>query len=145
MSDTPHCRFCRAPLTQTFVDLGLQPISNDYLTEAQFASGNERVYPLHARVCAVCFLVQADDSVPADEIFDADYAYFSSYSTSWVEHARRYAEAMHHVAVVDVEDALTAESPAAAMHAVVVGTVMVDPVLLALRRVAQEAVSAQRA
>ena len=58
---------------------------------------------------------------------------------------RRYAEAMHDVAVVDVEDALTAESPAAAMHAVVVGTVMVDPVLLALRRVAQEAVSAQRA
>ena len=54
-------------------------------------------------------------------------------------------EAMHDVAVVDVEDALTAESPAAAMHAVVVGTVMVDPVLLALRRVAQEAVSAQRA
>ena len=93
MSDVPHCRFCRAPLTHTFVDLGLQPISNDYLSEAQFAAGTERVYPLHARVCDVCFLVQADDSVPADEIFDADYAYFSSFSTSWLEHCRQYAEA----------------------------------------------------
>jgi hypothetical protein len=93
MSTTPHCRFCRAPLTHTFVDLGAQPISNDYLTEEKFRSGTERVYPLHARVCEVCFLVQADDSVPADEIFDADYAYFSSYSTSWLEHCRRYAEA----------------------------------------------------
>ena len=85
---SPPCRFCRAPLTHTVVDLGLQPISNDYLTEAKFASGTERVYPLHARVCEVCFLVQADDSVPADEIFDADYAYFSSFSTSWLEHCR---------------------------------------------------------
>ncbi len=93
MSSTPHCRFCRAPLTHTVVDLGLQPISNDYLTEEQFRSGTERVYPLHARVCDVCFLVQADDSVPADEIFDADYAYFSSFSTSWLEHCRQYAEA----------------------------------------------------
>ena len=92
MSTVPHCRFCRAPLTHTFVDLGLQPISNDYLSQAQFDSGTERVYPLHARVCAVCFLVQADDSVPADEIFDADYAYFSSFSTSWLEHCRQYAE-----------------------------------------------------
>ncbi len=58
---------------------------------------------------------------------------------------RRYAEAMREVAVIDVEHALTARSPEAAMHAVVVGTVMVDPVLVALRRVAQEAVSAQRA
>jgi len=92
MTDVPACRFCRAPLTHSFVDLGLQPLSNAYLTEAQFQAGTERTYPLHARVCDRCFLVQADDAVPADAIFDADYAYFSSYSTSWLEHCRAYAE-----------------------------------------------------
>jgi SAM-dependent methyltransferase len=90
---TPHCRFCRAPLTHTVVDLGLQPLSNAYLTEDQFEAGTEKVYPLHARVCDRCFLVQVEDVVPADAIFDATYAYFSSYSTSWLEHCRAYAEA----------------------------------------------------
>jgi C-methyltransferase C-terminal domain/Putative zinc binding domain/Methyltransferase domain len=90
----PACRFCRAALTHTFVDLGRQPLANSYLTKAQLAAGNEPVYPLHARVCARCFLVQVDDAVPAEAIFDAGYAYFSSYSSGWVEHARRYAEAM---------------------------------------------------
>jgi hypothetical protein len=93
MSPNPPCRFCRAPLTHTLVDLGLQPLSNSYLTEAQFEARNEPVYPLHARVCDRCFLVQADDAVPAGEIFGADYAYFSSYSTSWLEHCRDYAQA----------------------------------------------------
>ncbi len=88
------CRFCRTPLIHTFVDLGLQPLSNSYLTAAQLAAGAERSYPLHARVCHRCFLVQVDDVVPADAIFDEAYAYFSAYSTSWVEHARRYAVAM---------------------------------------------------
>jgi hypothetical protein len=91
---TPLCRFCKTPLTHTFLDLGDQPLANSYLTAEQLAAGTERAYPLHVRVCHACFLVQADDAVPADHIFDADYAYFSSYSTSWVEHARRYAEAM---------------------------------------------------
>ena len=93
MSVAHLCRFCRAPLTHTFVDLGAQPLSNAYLSEARFEAGDEKVYPLHVRVCDRCFLVQADDSVPADEIFDADYAYFSSYSTSWLEHCRAYAQA----------------------------------------------------
>lgn len=93
MSSVPLCRFCRAPLTHTLVDLGLQPLSNAYLTAAEVKAGRERLYPLHARVCDRCFLVQADDSAPADQIFDADYAYFSSYSTSWLEHCRTYAEA----------------------------------------------------
>jgi hypothetical protein len=75
------------------VDLGEQPLSNAYLTEAQVQAGTEKVYPLHARVCDRCFLVQVDDSAPADEIFDADYASFSSYSTSWLEHCRAYARA----------------------------------------------------
>ena len=93
MSPAPACRFCRSPLTHTLVDLGEQPPSNAYLTEAEFEAGAERLYPLHARVCDRCFLVQVDDAVPADAIFDADYAYFSSYSTSWLEHCRAYAEA----------------------------------------------------
>ena len=91
---TPACRFCRSPLTHTLVDLGLQPLANSNLTAAELAAGTERTYPLHARVCASCFLVQVDDPVAADEIFDSGYAYFSSYSASWVEHARRYSEAM---------------------------------------------------
>ena len=91
---TPVCRFCHSPLTHTLVDLGRQPLANSNLTAEQLAAGDEKTYPLHARVCAECFLVQVDDPVAADEIFDAGYAYFSSYSASWVEHARRYAEAM---------------------------------------------------
>ncbi len=90
----PTCRFCRAPLTQTFLDLGDQPLANSYLTKAQLESGKEGFYPLHTRVCGQCFLVQADDPVAADAIFDEGYAYFSAYSASWVEHARRYAHAM---------------------------------------------------
>jgi SAM-dependent methyltransferase len=94
MTDLPLCRFCRTPLTHTLVDLGDQPLANSYLTPAQLAAGREAAYPLHARVCHACFLVQVDDVVPAEAIFDEGYAYFSSYSASWVEHARRYAEAM---------------------------------------------------
>ncbi len=90
----PTCRFCRAPLTQDFLDLGLQPLANAYLTPEQLAAGMEKTYPLHTRVCGSCFLVQADDPVPAGEIFDDGYAYFSSYSDSWVAHAKAYAEAM---------------------------------------------------
>lgn len=90
----PLCRFCRTPLVHTFIDLGRQPLSNSYLSAEQLAAGNEPSYPLHARVCHTCFLVQVDDAVPADAIFASDYAYFSAYSTSWVEHARRYAVAM---------------------------------------------------
>ena len=90
----PLCRFCRTPLVHTFLDLGRQPLANSYLTAEQLAAGTEAAYPLHVRVCHACFLVQADDAVPADAIFDEGYAYFSSYSTSWVEHAKRYAAAM---------------------------------------------------
>ena len=90
----PLCRFCRTPLIHTFVDLGRQPLANSYLTAEQLAAGDEPTYPLHARVCHQCFLVQVDDVVPADAIFDDGYAYFSAYSSSWVEHARVYAQAM---------------------------------------------------
>lgn len=87
-----ECRFCHAPLTRSFVDLGLQPLANSYVA-ANKAGTLEPRYPLHARVCDACLLVQVDHNVPAEAIF-SDYAYFSSYATSWVEHARRYAQTM---------------------------------------------------
>lgn len=93
MSDTlPACRFCGAPLTQTLIDLGSTPLANSYVERSNLGQP-DRCYPLHARVCCTCFLVQVDDVVPASDIF-SDYAYFSSYSDSWVEHAKTYAAAM---------------------------------------------------
>ncbi len=88
----PSCRFCRAPLEQTFVDLGMSPLCESYLSGEQL-NQMEPFYPLHVYVCSKCFLVQLEAFVTASHIF-SDYAYFSSYSTSWVEHARKYAEKM---------------------------------------------------
>ena len=81
-----HCRACGAPLTETFVDLGATPLANSYL-EPDDRDRMEPHYPLHARVCGVCLLVQLPAVQTAEAIF-SDYAYFSSYSDSWVEHAR---------------------------------------------------------
>lgn len=89
MTGFPACRFCGATLTRTFVDLGEMPLANSYLEEWQLSEPEAR-YPLHARVCDECLLVQVDDVVPPEAIF-GDYAYFSSYSDSWVKHARRFA------------------------------------------------------
>ena len=89
-----HCRLCGSPLTHSFVDLGATPLANSYVTSEQLSRGGERSYPLHARVCEACLLVQVDETLPPDAVFPADYAYFSSVSSSWVAHARRYAEAM---------------------------------------------------
>jgi 2-polyprenyl-3-methyl-5-hydroxy-6-metoxy-1,4-benzoquinol methylase len=86
----PACRFCGAPLTQTFVDLGMSPLSNSYLRADQLGR-MERFYPLHARVCGRCFLVQLEQFERPENIFE-DYAYFSSYSESWLRHACEYAE-----------------------------------------------------
>jgi SAM-dependent methyltransferase len=74
-----------------FVDLGVTPLANRNLRLDEIAS--EEKYPLICRVCSQCFLVQVDDSVPPGEIF-SDYQYFSSYSASWVDHARRYCDAV---------------------------------------------------
>jgi SAM-dependent methyltransferase len=87
----PTCRSCDAPLTRTFLDLGQQPLANSYLTGEQLAAGDDPVYPLHALVCDVCRLVQIEEVVTPEAIF-SDYAYFSSYSDSWVAHAQRYAK-----------------------------------------------------
>ncbi|WP_288903225.1 class I SAM-dependent methyltransferase [uncultured Sneathiella sp.] len=90
MTSPLSCRFCHQELTRTLVDLGSTPLANSYLREESHIAA-EKSYPLHARVCETCFLVQVEDVVPAEDIF-SDYAYFSSFSSSWVEHARRYAE-----------------------------------------------------
>ncbi|MEJ2408776.1 MAG: class I SAM-dependent methyltransferase [Novosphingobium sp.] len=87
MSTRP-CRFCGTQAEQPFVDLGSTPLANAYLTREQL-SGPEPSYPLRAFVCPQCKLVQADSFVPPEDIF-SHYAYFSSYSDSWVEHARRF-------------------------------------------------------
>lgn len=84
------CRHCGTPLEHTFLDLGFAPPSNAYLTEADL-SRPEKYYPLKIKVCNQCWLVQTEDCAQADELFSADYAYFSSTSTGWLEHAARYA------------------------------------------------------
>ncbi|MGC5166853.1 methyltransferase domain-containing protein [Luteimicrobium sp. DT211] len=86
----PACRLCGAPLEHTFVDLGMSPPCETYLTPDQVDQG-ETFYPLHVRVCSQCLLVQLPAYIPAEDIF-SDYAYFSSYSDSWVEHARRFVD-----------------------------------------------------
>lgn len=85
-----NCRHCGAPLQHTFLDLGFAPPSNAYLA-ADALSRPEKYYPLKIRVCDRCWLVQTEDYAQADELFSAEYAYFSSTSTSWLEHAARYA------------------------------------------------------
>jgi len=87
---TPRCRLCSAELTHTFVDLGMSPPCENYLAAEQLDDG-ETFYPLHVRVCPACLLVQLPAYIPAEEIF-SHYAYFSSYSDSWVAHARRFVD-----------------------------------------------------
>jgi hypothetical protein len=83
------CRFCEQPLSHTFADLGMSPLCQTQIDQAALNQG-ETFYPLHAYVCGHCFLVQLDEYVPVDTIFGDDYPYYSSYSASWVEHARQY-------------------------------------------------------
>jgi SAM-dependent methyltransferase len=90
--DVHKCRFCGLVLEHTFVDLGMSPLCESYVSAAQLEE-SESFYPLHVRVCGNCFLVQLAEYVSAREIF-SDYAYFSSYSDSWLSHARRYTEQM---------------------------------------------------
>lgn len=91
MAKTPVCRHCGAELTHTLVDLGLSPLANSYVPPEN-ADIPCPTYPLHARVCDQCFLVQVEDAVPADAIFSADYAYYSSFSDSWLKHCKTYVD-----------------------------------------------------
>ena len=85
------CRFCGAPLLRTFVDLGMSPLCERILRADQLDE-MEPFYPLRVLVCDACWLVQLPSYVPPEEIF-GDYAYFSSFSDSWVAHAERYVAA----------------------------------------------------
>jgi SAM-dependent methyltransferase len=89
---TARCRFCGSPLEAVFVDLGASPLANSYLTAEQVGA-MEPFYPLRALVCAECLLVQLEEFETPERIF-SDYAYFSSYSSTWLEHCRRYTELM---------------------------------------------------
>jgi SAM-dependent methyltransferase len=86
------CRFCGAPLSHVFVDLGASPLANSYL-EPEDLGKAEPFYPLCVYVCSQCFLVQLPEEERPEAIF-SDYAYFSSYSESWLRHAEAYAQAM---------------------------------------------------
>jgi 2-polyprenyl-3-methyl-5-hydroxy-6-metoxy-1,4-benzoquinol methylase len=87
------CRFCHAPLALSFADLGMSPPSNSYV-KAEDLNRVERFYPLHAWVCEKCFLVQLEEFETPEQIFSDDYAYFSSYSDSWLAHCKAYTEMM---------------------------------------------------
>ncbi|WP_405057700.1 class I SAM-dependent methyltransferase [Kribbella sp. NBC_01505] len=96
MAATVSCRLCGEDLNRTFVDLGMSPPCESFLSADQIDAG-ETFYPLNVRICDNCLLVQLPAYVAADDVF-SDYLYFSSYSTSWVEHARRF--------VVDMQERL---------------------------------------
>jgi len=89
----PPCRFCGAPLEHVFADLGMSPVANDNVPLDQ-ANAMEPFFPLCALVCSQCFLVQLAPFETEKPLFREDYAYFSSFSTSWLEHCRRYTEEM---------------------------------------------------
>lgn len=86
-----NCRHCGLPLTHTFLDLGFSPPSNAYLTTEEL-SKPEKYYPLKIKVCDHCWLVQTEDYTDAADLFNSDYAYFSSASSTWLNHARDYAK-----------------------------------------------------
>ena len=84
----PRCRFCGTGLYHTFVDLGMSPLCESYVSADQL-NHMESFYPLHVYVCEKCFLVQLEEYVAPESIF-TEYAYFSSYSTSWLQHCKNY-------------------------------------------------------
>jgi SAM-dependent methyltransferase len=88
----PACRFCGNGLNRTFVDLGMSPLCETFLRQEQLDE-MEAFYPLHVYVCDRCLLVQLQEYVRAEDIF-SEYAYFSSYSDAWLDHARRYTDDM---------------------------------------------------
>jgi hypothetical protein len=89
----PSCRFCGTQLSTLFVDLGLSPLCQTQIAPDRLNSG-EAFYPLRAFVCDSCFLVQLDEYVAPDVIFSEEYPYYSSYSDSWVQHAKDYTQKM---------------------------------------------------
>ena len=88
-----NCRFCQTPLTHVFIDLGNSPPSNSFLKNEDL-NEPEVFFPLKVYTCDKCFLVQVDEYKKSEAIFNNEYVYFSSYSTSWLEHSRKYVEMM---------------------------------------------------
>ena len=88
-----NCRFCKNELNDVFIDLFNSPASNSFLSKEEL-NEPETFYPLKVYTCANCFLVQVDEYKKSDAIFDSNYVYFSSYSTSWLAHAKKYTEQM---------------------------------------------------
>ncbi|GAB3891395.1 class I SAM-dependent methyltransferase [Spirosoma agri] len=88
-----NCRFCQTPLQHVFIDLLNSPASNSFLTQEQL-NEPETFYPLKVYTCSNCLLVQIDEYKKSDAIFDSEYVYFSSFSTSWLAHAKRYVADM---------------------------------------------------
>lgn len=88
-----QCRFCKTSLSHVFIDLINSPASNSFLTKEQL-NEPETFYPLKIYTCPSCFLVQVDEYKKSDAIFNSDYVYFSSYSSSWLQHAKAYTEKM---------------------------------------------------
>lgn len=88
-----QCRFCKTELEHVFIDLFNSPASNSFLSKEQL-NEPEVFYPLKVYTCSNCFLVQVDEYKKSDAIFNSEYVYYSSYSTSWLEHARQYVELM---------------------------------------------------
>lgn len=92
MEKVPNCRFCNSPLKHTLVDLGMSPLCESFLAAEQL-NRMEPFYPLKVYVCGHCFLAQLEEYVSPEHIF-TEYAYFSSYSDSWLQHAQNYTELM---------------------------------------------------
>lgn len=87
------CRYCQAGLKLTLIDIGAAPPSNAYLSRKTLHAP-ERFFPLRVLVCSECWLAQAEDYAGVDELFSADYAYFSSFSTTWLKHAEQFVTTM---------------------------------------------------
>jgi SAM-dependent methyltransferase len=88
-----RCRHCGLELSLNMIDLGITPLANAYLSKKALGTA-EKVFPLRVLVCEGCWLAQTEDYSKPDEIFEPDYAYFSGYSSTWVEHCRSYSERM---------------------------------------------------
>jgi SAM-dependent methyltransferase len=92
MNGIANCRFCGLPLNHTFVDLGMSPLCESYISVEQL-NRMEPFYPLHVYICDNCFLVQLEEYVTPEEIF-TEYAYFSSYADTWLKHMKAYTDMM---------------------------------------------------
>ena len=98
-----NCRGCNKELVITFLDLGMSPIANDLISIEELNSA-EILYPLRVMTCNECALVQLPEIASPEKLFRSDYVYFSSYSSTWLEHSREYAEKMMTLLNLNKED-----------------------------------------